>query len=119
MISRVLYSCQAVASTGDSKASVNFDLNAMFSTLRREHDELKERHTALQEDLKTTQQQLAEQCKIAGNLQEENETLMTRLMSLHQAQAKAKVSRFLFLPHYCSQHILILKTIGNRKGDCA
>ena len=71
---------------GDSKARVNFALNTMFSSIRHEHNDLKERHLALQEELKSTHEQFVEQCETAGNLREE----IDRLFEWAHASASSK-----------------------------
>ena len=70
----------------------HFDWRARFSAKDLEHQELKERNLALQEELRSTHQQLVEQSNISASLSEEKDLLLQRYMTSERLRLKEAVS---------------------------
>ena len=67
------------------------DWRARFSAKDHEHEELKERHLALQEELRSTHQKLVEQSNISANLSEEKDHFLQRFMTSERLRLKEAV----------------------------
>ena len=70
----------------------HFDWRERFSAKDLEPEELKERHVALQEELRSTDQQLVEQSNISASLSEEKDLLLQRFMTSERLRLKEAVS---------------------------